>query len=93
MKKKGYRKSTLEGYSDVFKHLARNVDIDDVEAIKAFIANKQVSEARKQVLVDKYAQYCKWRKLPFDKPIYRAVKRLRFIPTEKELDALISASG
>jgi len=93
LKKKGYRESTLEGYSDVFKHLARNVNIDDVEAVKAFIANKQVSEARKQVLVDKYAQYCKWRRFPFDKPIYKAVKRLPFIPTEKEIDALITANG
>jgi len=93
LKKKGYRRSTLEGYSDVFKHLARNINIDDVEAVKAFTAYKQVSEARKQVLVDKYAQYCKWRRIPFDKPIYKAVKRLPFIPTEKEIDALIAANG
>jgi integrase len=69
------------------------VNIDDVESVKAFIAHKQVSEARKQILVDKYAQYCKWRKIHFDKPIYKAVKRLPFIPTEKEIGALISASG
>jgi hypothetical protein len=87
LKKKGYRKSTLEGYSDVFKYLARNIGIDDVEAVKAFIANKQVSEARKQVLVHKYAQYSKWRKKPFNKPIYKAVKRMPFIPTEKEIGA------
>jgi len=33
LKKKGYRKSTLEGYSDVLKHLARNVDVDDAETV------------------------------------------------------------
>ena len=93
MKNKSYRKSTLEGYSDVFKHLARNVDIDKPEAVKAFITDKRVSEARKQVLVDKYAQYCKWRTISFEKPIYKAVKRLPFIPIEQEIDAFIAACG
>ena len=93
LKKKGYREATLQGYSDVFKHFCKYVNLYDPEDVKAFIAGKKVSEARKQILVDKYARYCEFKRVPFDKPIYRAVKRLPFIPTEKEIDALIAGCG
>ncbi len=93
LKNKGYREATLQGYSDVFKYLEKNVFLNDTEAVKTFIANKKVSEARKQILVDKYARYCEYVKLPFEKPIYRAVKKLPFVPTESEVDALVAGCG
>jgi hypothetical protein len=69
------------------------VRLDDPEDVKALIDRKKVSGARKQILVDKYARYCEFRQITFSKPIYRAVKRLPFIPTEQEIDALIACCG
>ncbi|MEM2779836.1 MAG: hypothetical protein QW791_03040 [Candidatus Bathyarchaeia archaeon] len=56
-----------------------------------FIASKNVSEARKEVLVSCYARYCQWKGLPFTKPSYRRVKKLPYVPFENEVDMLISA--
>jgi integrase len=93
LKNKGYREASLQGYSDVFKHLEKSVSLNDTEAVKTFSANKKVSEARKQIYVEKYARYCEFTKLSFEKPIYRAVKKLPFVPTENEVDALIAGCG
>jgi len=67
------------------------VNINNPEEVLDFIAKKQVSEARKEVLVNCYENYCKWKGLSFTKPRYRRVKKLPFIPLENEVDMLISA--
>ena len=69
----------------------RYVNINNPEEVLDFIAKKQVSEARKEVLVNCYENYCKWKGLSFTKPRYRRVKKLPFIPLENEVDMLISA--
>jgi len=71
--------------------LSRHVDINSPEEVLDFVAKKQVSEARKEVIMNCYANYCRWKGLPFVKPRYRRVKRLPFIPLENEIDMLISA--
>jgi len=90
LKKKGYSESTLLGYSKILRHLAKNMDLNEPEEVSEFIANKRVSEGRKQLLVDDYATYCAWKRLHFDKPFYKRAKKLPFIPLEEEVDALIS---
>jgi hypothetical protein len=34
-------RSTLEGYSDVFRYLEKNICLGNPEAVKAFIASKK----------------------------------------------------
>ena len=90
-KKAGFRDSTIEGFSKVLKHLARYVELNNPNEVLSFLASKKVSEARKEVIANCYAKYCKWKGLPFSKPKYRRVKKLPFVPYESEVDMLISA--
>ena len=71
--------------------MSRHVDINSPEEVLDFVAKKQVSEARKEVIMNCYANYCRWKGLPFVKPRYRRVKRLPFVPLENEVNMLISA--
>ena len=90
-KKAGFRDSTIEGFSKILKHLARHVSLNNPEEVLSFLASKNVSEARKEVIANCYAKYCEWKGLPFSKPNYRRVKKLPFVPYESEVDMLISA--
>ena len=90
-RKAGLRESTLDGFGRILKHLARHVNLNNPEHVLNFIAVKDVSEARKEVIVNCYARYCEWKGLPFVKPNYRRVKKLPFVPQEVEVDMLVSA--
>jgi integrase len=90
MQKKPYRESTIETTIKSIKALAREVDLNDVEAVKACIARRNVCDNRKAVLCESMARYYSYVKIPFQKPIYRRTQRLPFIPLEREIDDLIS---
>jgi len=89
-RKGGDRDSTIDGFGRVLRRLARHADINDPHDVADFIARKGVSEARKEVMMNCYADYCRWKSLPFEKPNYRRVKTLPFIPLDAEIEALIA---
>jgi integrase len=64
------------------------VDLDDVDAVKAFVAGKS-DDGYKAKLVDCYALYCRFRGLEFQKPRYKRTRKIPFVPLETEIDALI----
>jgi integrase len=88
--KDGYRNSTVEGFSKALRDIAKHVDVNSPEDVKEYIARKQVSEGRKEVIVNCYANYCQWKGLKFGRPLYRHVKKFPFVPFEAEIDALIA---
>jgi len=52
-----------------------------------------VSEARKAKLAEDIARFYQYKHLPFEKPNYRGIGRLPYVPLESEIDQLISAVG
>ena len=70
LKKEGYKESTILNYSKSLRDIAKHVNLDDPEAVKDYIAKKPVSDARKEIIVNCYDKYCKWRGIPFKKPKY-----------------------
>ena len=52
------RESTFDGFGRILKHLARHVNLNNPEAVLTYIASKDVSEARKEVLVNCYDKHC-----------------------------------
>jgi hypothetical protein len=52
-----------------------------------------VSESRKAKLVEDLARFYQWKHIQFDKPNYRRIERLPFVPLESEIGQLISAAG
>ena len=84
----GYKDSFLHGLIHVLRHINKNAPINNPEAVKTFIASK-TDDKYKVKLVDCYALYCKYVGLDFVKPRYRRVRKIPFVPLEKDVDALI----
>jgi integrase len=93
MQREGYRESTVRPAVKALKAIARRADLLDPEAVKAYLARAEMSEARKEKVVDDLARFYRHMKIPFAKPGYRAVEHLPFVPLEGEIDQLISALG
>jgi Ca2+-binding EF-hand superfamily protein len=68
----------------------RGADLLNPESVKEVIARQQWSEGYKQNVVDAYQKLLEQQGIVWTKPFYRRVETLPFIPSEKEIDALIA---
>ena len=84
LQKDGYRPLTIVSHGRILRHLARNCNLRDPEAVKLYVSQKAVSSSRKNRMVHAYAGYAEFRRLPFSKPIYQIEERLPFVPQEHE---------
>jgi integrase len=92
LKKQGYKETTIvQNYAKILKHLQRYSNLNNPDSILNFLANKEISEGRKELIADVYARYCQWKRIPFTKPRYRRIDKLPHIPLEKDIEALIAA--
>jgi integrase len=93
MQKQGYRASTIHYCIQAIKSIARRANLLDPESAKTYLASAKISEARKAKLAEDLARFYGWKRIPFEKPNYRRVGRLPFIPLEVEVDQLIAGVG
>jgi hypothetical protein len=74
--------------------LRNNVNLLNPEEVKLFIArNKNWSNRHKIIAVYAYNDYAKMLGINWDIPYYKKNETLPFVPTEKEIDALISGTS
>jgi len=90
MKKEAYADSTIEYTGKRLRHLERNSNLADPESVKAFIAQKNCTNAYKESLIEAYALYCKANKIQWEQPFYNRYDKQPKIPTEKRLNAIIA---
>ena len=95
MKRQGYAESTIRLNRIALKVLQeRGANLLDPESVKEVIANQKVwSGNRKRNVINAYTLFLKIQGRKWEKPKVKVSARFPFIPTEKELDALISGSG
>lgn len=95
LKRNGYAESTITTYSSILRVLSRRGgNLNDPDSIKDTIAlQEHWSKGRKSNVVKAYSLYLKMQGMTWEKPKYKPVEKLPFIPTEKEIDALISGSS
>jgi integrase len=93
MQKQGYRESTIRSTVSALKSVARHSNLLNPEDVKGYLARASFSESRKEKLTWDLARFYKYRHTLFQKPNYRRVDRLPFIPSESEIDQLISGVG
>ncbi|MCW3994490.1 MAG: tyrosine-type recombinase/integrase [Candidatus Bathyarchaeota archaeon] len=93
LKKEGLSDATVETKFKILKLMSKNnVNLDDPEAVKLFIARRETwSNGHRQIAVYAYDHYAKMMKIQWTAPFYRYNPSIPFVPTEKEVDALISA--
>ncbi|MEM3014327.1 MAG: site-specific integrase [Candidatus Bathyarchaeia archaeon] len=93
MKKQGYAESTILGRGRKLRRLLRlGADLYTPETVKEILARQKWSEGQKEVVVEAYDLFLKWKGQKWDRPIIRRVQRLPFIPLEREIDDLIAGS-
>jgi len=90
MQKQGYRHSTVKYCVQSLKSIARRSSLLRPESAKSYLATAPISESRKAKLTEDLARFYAYKHLPFDKPNYRRIEKLPFIPLEVEVDQLIS---
>jgi len=73
--------------------LRNNLNLDDPEQVKLFIAtNEKWSSGHKSQAVYAYNTYAKMKSIQWTIPNYPKNETLPFVPTEKEIDALIDGT-
>jgi hypothetical protein len=74
--------------------LRENVNLTDPEEVKLFIArNKKWSNGHKIIAAYAYNDYTKMENIKWEIPYYKKNETLPFVPTEKEIDALIAGTS
>jgi len=95
MQKQGYKEATIRLNRTALKVLSeRGSELLNPESVKEVIAQqKQWSENRKRNVINAYNLFAKLNGLQWDKPKCNVTQKFPFIPSEAELDALISGTG
>jgi integrase len=94
MKKEGYAPSTITTRERLLKTLTkRGADLNNPDSVKETIAKQKWCNKRKVNAADAYTAYLRMNNKTWDPPRYKVVQKLPFIPTEKEIDALIAGCG
>ena len=92
MKKQGYSDATIEGRARVLKVLMkRGANVLDPESVKDIIARQRWSEGRKANAIKAYTNFLKMIGGTWQPPICRDVRKIPFIPLEREIDDLIAS--
>ncbi len=93
-KETGYAKETIRGYLSCLRTLIdRGANLYDPESVKDVMARQKWSANRRRNVVNAYTLFLKKHGLSWEKPKIKVTRKIPFIPTEAELDALIAGCG
>jgi len=95
LQKNGRSEATVRTKFKILRFMAKNnVSLNDPEQVKLYIARrKEWSDGHKILAVYAYNDYAKMENIPFTPPYYQNNNTLPFVPTEKEIEALISGTS
>ena len=90
MKRNAYEDSTIKKVAKLLRHLKKNCNTREPEAVKFYIAKKQCSNGHKENLVEAYAIYIRSEGLTWNQPFYERYDKKRRAPKEELVDFLIN---
>jgi len=94
MKKNGRPDITIRTTVRRLNVIAKQCDITDPEQVKTILAtNDKWQNGYKANIADSYTGFLEFLGRTWKKPIYKRQDKIPYIPTEEELDSLISAAG
>jgi len=91
MKRNGRAEQTIERTVRLLTKLSKSADLNKPEEVKMFLANLKWKDTTKKMSASTLKAFYKYLKIPYEMPKYRITRELPFIPTEEELDLLISS--
>jgi integrase len=95
MQKEGYAQESIRGNCGCLRALTlRGADLADPESVKEVLAKEQKwSQNRRRNVINAYTLLLKFENKSWIKPKCTVTVKFPFIPSEKEIDDLIAASG
>jgi integrase len=94
MQKQNYSKDTIAIYNRNIKALIKkNADLENPDTVKEILAKWQCGESHKHNIAAAYTLFLRTQGLTWNPPLCHVTRKLPFIPTERELDALIAGTG
>jgi len=90
LQKQGYSMETVKFYNQVLQVMSKKTNLLDGEAVKEALAKMPISETTKCNYAYALQSFYKHVGVEWNPPKYKPQKTLPFIPTELELDLLIS---
>jgi integrase len=93
-KNEGLTEETIRIWYNRLKKIDENAELNEPESVKAYIAKATFAQGTKYNMVVIYNAYLQFIGKTWKRPKYRIEEKLpEFIPTEQEIDALISGCG
>jgi integrase len=94
LKMQGCSEHTIKNWNQKLRRLSRNADLNDPDSVKKYLASLEIAESSKHAYCVAYGSFLKWQDRKWKPPKYKGTQKLpEFIPTEKEIDALIAGCG
>jgi len=95
LEKQAYAEQTVKTKYKILRTMLKdNVNLNDPEAVKLYIARKKSwSNGHKILAAYTYNEYAKMKNIRWTIPRYERDESLPFVPTQKEIDALINGTA
>lgn len=94
LKKNGLSDVTIRNYSLSLEMLVkRSADLFDPESVKAIIASQTWSNSTKVQMIAAYKKFALLNNIKWTPPKFEIIRKLPFIPLEKEIDEFIACTG
>jgi len=94
MQKENYAKTTIKLYSDTITRLFKaEADVMNPDSVKEFLANLKASEPRKHNIAAAYTLFLSMNGITWKRPREHIIRKIPFIPSEREIDDLIAGCG
>ena len=93
LKAQGYSEATLRAMGRKLRGLAKNVNLQDPEAVRTYIADQPWSSGHKGNLVNAYDHYLRAQGLSWEKPVYESVDQIQKIPRLEDINKIISGAS
>ncbi len=92
--KQGYADLTVRNYTRNIRLLMeRGTNIYDAENVKDTIARQEWSAATRHMAINAYTAFLRMLGQKWEPPICKVTRKIPFIPTEQEIDALVAGCG
>jgi integrase len=92
-RKNGRADETIRSRIQSLKQVARTCNLKDPDKVKEYLADSKWSNKTKVKFTDTYTAFLKHLHMTWTPPRYMITAKLPFIPTEEEIDLLISGTG
>ena len=94
LKKEGKTKGTISTYGSLLRRLAQKANLEDPDTVKAYLAETNIAVNTKACYRVAYTAFLSWQGKTWKPPKYTAHSPIpEFLPTEQEIDQLISGCG